>query len=95
MGLRSGSRAGGRRLGFAVAALAGLIGIVAAGTASAQPITGRGPWCVVMSQFGGTLDCAYYSFEQCQATASGVSNACTRNPWYRGPDRPRRDPRRY
>jgi hypothetical protein len=37
------------------------------------------------SMYGGTLDCAFNSFEQCQASAAGVSNQCTTNPWYSGP----------
>lgn len=50
--------------------------------ASAQPINGRGRWCGTFSQYGGTLDCAYHTLEQCMAGASGVSNQCSLNPWY-------------
>lgn len=71
-------RAGIHALAFAV-----LVGMtMAAGSASAQPINGRAPWCATFSQYGGTLDCAYYSLEQCMASASGMSNQCSRNPWY-------------
>jgi LDH2 family malate/lactate/ureidoglycolate dehydrogenase len=84
------------RAGILLAASAILVGVaMAAGVASAQPINGRAPWCGTFSQYGGTLDCAYYSLEQCMAGASGVSNQCSRNPWYvarpgRGPHpRPR------
>jgi len=66
---------------------------IVAGVASAQPINGRAPWCATFSQYGGTLDCAYYSLEQCMAGASGVSNQCSRNPWYVERDDPRRRPR--
>lgn len=59
----------------AVAALAG------AGAAQAQPNTGSAPWCVVMSDQGGWLDCAYHSLAQCMRAASGVSNVCTANAW--------------
>jgi hypothetical protein len=70
-----------------------LIGATAiAGEASAQPINGRAPWCGTFSQYGGTLDCAYWSLEQCMAGASGVSNQCSRNPWYAGPPDPRPRP---
>ena len=63
---------------------------MAADVASAQPVNGRAPWCVNVGLHGGTLDCAYHSLEQCMASASGVSNQCSLNPWYAGPAR---DPR--
>jgi hypothetical protein len=62
-------------------------------TAQAQPWMGRGPWCVAMSE-GGFYDCAFYSYEQCWATASGVSNTCARNPLYVPPQPPVRRLRR-
>ena len=68
-----------RRWALALAGGAALI--VLAGSAEAQPTTGRAPWCVVVVR-GGWLDCAYYSHAQCMATASGVSNQCTPNSWY-------------
>jgi hypothetical protein len=39
---------------------------------------------------------AYHTREQCMATASGVTNHCSLNPWYAGlpPRRSKRDPRR-
>jgi len=64
-----------------------------AGVASAQPINGRARWCGTFSQYGGTLDCAYHTLEQCMAGASGVSNQCSLNPWYVERDDPRRRPR--
>ena len=84
------------RAGIWTAALVTLVGaIMIADTASAQPINGRARWCATFPQ-GGTYDCAYHSLEQCMASASGVSNQCSLNPWYEGPaPRPRRrDPRR-
>ena len=80
------------RNGFVTLAL--LIGAtIAADVANAQPINGRAPWCATFSQYGGTLDCAYYSLEQCMASARGMSNQCSRNPWYAGPTDPRYRPR--
>ena len=77
-----------------VLALALLAGVtMAADVASAQPVNGRAPWCVNIGLHGGTLDCAYYSLEQCMVSASGVSNQCARNPWYDERDDPRRRPR--
>jgi Protein of unknown function (DUF3551) len=71
------------RAGIWPAALMMLVGATTiAGVASAQPINGRARWCVTLSHFGGTLDCAYHSLEQCMASALGVSNQCSLNSWY-------------
>jgi hypothetical protein len=89
------------RAGIWPAALLILVVLVGATTiadvASAQPINGRARWCVTLSHFGGTLDCAYHSLEQCMASALGVSNQCSLNPWFverPGPRARKRDPRR-
>ena len=79
----------------ALATLAGTIALTDA--ASAQPVNGRGRWCQTFVMYGGTLDCSYHSLEQCMASAAGVSNQCSLNPWYAGPPEPaprRRDQRR-
>jgi hypothetical protein len=79
----------------AVWALALLAGVTMAATvASAQPINGRAPWCSTFAQYGGTYDCSYYSLQQCMQGASGVSNQCSRNPWYRPGDERRPRPQR-
>jgi hypothetical protein len=74
-------------------ALVIVAGVALAGDASAQPINGRAPWCSTFAQYGGTLDCSYDSLKQCMAGASGVSNQCSRNPWYRPGDDRRPRPR--
>jgi hypothetical protein len=72
---------------------------LATGDARAQFAQGHAPWCADLSVLdGATLECAYFTFEQCMARASGISNHCSVNPWY-VPERPRarrqhRDPRR-
>jgi hypothetical protein len=76
---------------FILAAAAAMV----AGPAQAQPTIGHAPWCVVMGSQGGWLDCAYYTLEQCMATASGVSNGCTRNSWYVPEPPPPRARKRY
>lgn len=64
--------------------------------AQAQPQRGRGSWCA--AEEGSTYDCAFYSFEQCMGTASGVWSTCSPNPLYVPPPpqvrRLRRAPRR-
>ena len=36
----------------------------------------------------GYPNCAYDTFEQCRATASGTGAYCTSNPWYVEPQKP-------
>ncbi len=40
----------------------------------------EGSWCAMYGT-GGT-NCGFYSFEQCQATVSGVGGFCGNNPFY-------------
>ena len=49
--------------------------------AQAQAFRGRGPWCTAYFD-GPCYTCSFYSWEQCWATASGVSNQCILNPFY-------------
>jgi hypothetical protein len=50
------------------------------------------PWCAYMGGFGGSFDCAYYSLDQCLATARGLGGYCSPNP--RASYQPRQPPRR-
>ena len=74
-------------------ALGLLAGATTADIAAAQPITGSARWCVVVGLHGGTLDCSYHTLQQCMASASGVSNQCSLNPWYVERSNPRAKPR--
>jgi hypothetical protein len=69
------------RVRLAASAAMIFAGMMIGDVASAQPINGRARWCATFPQ-GGTYDCAYHSLQQCMAAASGVSNQCSRNPWY-------------
>jgi hypothetical protein len=40
------------------------------------------PWCALSGGRGSAWDCSYYSFEQCMATARGLSSNCAPNPRY-------------
>ncbi len=43
-------------------------------------------WCVhYRGQHGGAVNCGFYTFYQCQATASGNIGFCLQNPFYTGP----------
>jgi hypothetical protein len=48
-------------------------------TAHADP---RAPWCVDTADLGAGLQCNYFSLEECQIAARGVSNICAVNPYY-------------
>jgi hypothetical protein len=39
------------------------------------------PWCQRTKITGGSPDCSFTSFNQCQASISGVGGDCVRNPW--------------
>jgi hypothetical protein len=54
--------------------------LVATDGAAAQSGRGRAPWCAEV--LAGDPDCSYYSWQQCWARASGVSNICYLNPYY-------------
>ncbi len=38
------------------------------------------PWCANLGGRDGGWDCGYHSFEQCMATARGLSGNCQPNP---------------
>lgn len=49
-------------------------------------------WCAQMGD--GIEDCAYYTWQQCRAAASGTGNFCYANPRY-VPQEPRKQKRKY
>ena len=56
-----------------------------AGTAQS---TGPKPWCIANGAFGsGTMDCTYWTLQQCLASASGAGGTCRENPRYHGDPR--------
>jgi hypothetical protein len=63
-------------LGAVVAAAA--LDARTAGTAGARP---PAPWCANLGGRDGGWDCSYHTFEQCMATARGLSSNCQPNPW--------------
>lgn len=43
------------------------------------------PWCAQYGgRTGGARNCGFSTFEQCQATLSGMGGFCVRNTQYRG-----------
>jgi hypothetical protein len=41
------------------------------------------PFCLQGEDYPGWSNCSFISFQQCQASASGTSDECMANPWYR------------
>jgi hypothetical protein len=72
-------------------ALFALATLVAASAAGVQPsdaqTRGPKPWCISGGSYGpGSLDCTYFTFEQCRESARGAGGSCTQNPvlWRNG-----------
>jgi hypothetical protein len=63
-------------------ASAALVAATAAGVApSAAQSKGPKPWCVANGSYGaGSMDCTYWTLQQCRATASGAGGTCRENP---------------
>lgn len=64
-----------------------LAGIAAAGfaftgTAPAEAVGTRYPFCIQGDEFPGLSNCTFTSYQQCQATASGRFLTCIENPYF-------------
>lgn len=66
--------------------LAGLSasGLAAFGTAPAQAVGTRYPFCITGPEQPGLSNCTFTSYAQCQATASGRQLWCLANPYFAG-----------
>jgi hypothetical protein len=73
-----------------VLALLAACGLAMVGTAPAEAIGTRYPFCIQGDEYPGLSNCTFTSYQQCQATASGRRLYCIENPYY---DRGARDPR--
>jgi Protein of unknown function (DUF3551) len=57
-----------------------------------------GAWCAYYNVWGGSTNCGFATWQQCQAAISGVGGSCGANPMYqppRGPYLSTRLPTRY
>jgi Protein of unknown function (DUF3551) len=70
----------GLKLAVALGALAGAA-LLDARTAVRADWAQTAPWCAALGGRDGGNDCGYYTFEQCMATARGLSSNCQPNPW--------------
>ena len=39
------------------------------------------PWCAQYYDRSGIRSCAFYTYQQCMATLSGIGGFCIQNPW--------------
>jgi hypothetical protein len=72
-----------RKLALALLAVGGL---AIAGTAPADAVGVRHPFCIQGDEFPGLSNCTFDSYEQCQATASGRFLTCLENPYFNAGD---------
>ena len=77
-----------RRVILAGLAIAAAVTTFNIPTADAQVSSGRNPWCLrdsVAAGGGGSWDCSYRTFEQCNASGrNGAEGSCVQNPNYQG-----------
>jgi hypothetical protein len=76
-----------------VLALLAAGGLAVVGTAPAEAVGTRHPFCLQGNEYPGLSNCIWDSYEQCQATASGRFLYCIENPYYNPGDD--NDPRAY
>jgi hypothetical protein len=63
--------------------LAAAIVATVAGVGSVAPASAAEyPWCAQYDGPNGARNCGFVSFQQCQATASGMGGFCERNTFY-------------
>ncbi len=65
-----------------VLALLAASGLAMAGSAPAEAVGTRYPFCIQGYDYPGLSNCTFTSYEQCQATASGRFLYCVENPFY-------------
>ena len=65
-----------------VLALLAAGGLAMVGSAPAEAVGTRYPFCIQGDEFPGLSNCTFTSYEQCQATASGRFLYCIENPFY-------------
>lgn len=65
-----------------VLALLSFGGLAAIGTAPAEAVGTRYPFCITGPEQPGLSNCTFVSYEQCQATASGRRLWCVENPYF-------------
>ena len=77
------------RIMILAAASAITIAFATFNTTPAQAVGVRYPFCMQGNRNPGLSSCVYQTYEQCQATASGLGQNCIANPYYVGDSDPR------
>jgi hypothetical protein len=72
-----------------ILALLAASGLALVGTAPAEAIGTRYPFCLQGNDSPGLSNCSFTSYQQCQATASGRFLQCMENPYYIAGGEPR------
>ena len=49
----------------------------------ATPASAQGAWCAQYSGRGGSTNCGFYTWQQCQWAVSGVGGFCSPSPYAR------------
>jgi hypothetical protein len=75
-----------------VLALLAAGGLALVGTAPAEAVGTRYPFCIQGNEYPGLSNCSFTSYEQCQASASGRFLYCVANPYFNAGER---DPRAH
>jgi hypothetical protein len=57
-------------------------GLAMVGTAPAEAVGSRYPFCIQGDEYPGLSNCTFTSYQQCQASASGRFLYCIENPFY-------------
>jgi len=70
-----------RRLILAAASVSALASFI--GT-PAHAVGVRYPFCIQGDRYPGLSNCSFETYQQCQATASGIGQNCIANPFYAG-----------
>jgi hypothetical protein len=65
-----------------ILALLAASGLAMIGTAPAEAVGTRYPFCIQGNEHPGLSNCTFTSYEQCQASASGRFLYCIENPYY-------------
>jgi hypothetical protein len=65
-----------------VLALLAASGLAVIGTAPAQAVGTRHPFCIQGNEYPALSNCTFDSYQQCQASASGRFLYCVENPYY-------------
>jgi len=76
--------------------LASLFAVMMAVDATREAEAGRWPvtqWCV--RAYDGQMDCAYFTYQQCQEAVSATGGDCAINPRFTGYPAPPAQARRY